>query len=107
RIEVAGATVPAEPFPKRLGHASGADGPVDIGGGPFCDSGQRLARRGLEGREVLACVRRDELAADEMPENCPVFLQPRPSLAVGLGSRAILHGLIVMRDAHGAFHPTG
>src|SRR6185437_817156 len=104
---MASATVPAEPFPKWLSYAGRADCPVDIGGGTFGDPGQRLARRRLEGGEVLARVRRDELAANEMPENCAVFLQPGPSLAVGLGSRAVFHGLIVMRDAHGALHPTG
>lgn len=45
-------------------------------------------------------MRRDELAVDEVPEHGAVLLQPGPRLAVCLGSGTVLHGLVVMCDAH-------
>src|SRR6185437_16319794 len=107
RVEMACTTVASELLPKRLRRASRTDGRINIGGGALCDLGQHLARRRLERCEVLARVRRNELTADEMSELPAVLLQPSPGLAVGLGSRTVLHGLVVMRDAHQAFIPRG
>ena len=74
RVEVTRAAVTAELYPKRLRGARGAHGRLDIGGRALRDPGQRLAGGRLDRREVLAGMRRDEFAANEMSERSAVPL---------------------------------
>ena len=55
---------------------------------------------GSRGVEMLAGLRRHEAAVDEMSENLAMAFQPGAGLGIGLGRRAVVHGVEIVGDAH-------